>query len=867
MQKQEILPVLYDLSVTIGGETRLKSLLTRTLQRLLYHTSYAAGFICLEIPDHDCDSLHPVAVSIDAAVGDFDLVSRVGQTTKIPNTLLRGCAVCDRVPAEQSLAWLVGRYHVYLRLPLEGDGVVVLLANVVPETRFDLAQILRPMLAQLSKAIVLCRAHDAQEVAAAERQTQLQRSLSQAEDLFKQLTELSPIGFLSSCDGVVIDANHALLAMLGLTHIEELKSRPMLEFIAPEQRELVAQKVRRRMSGQAVESTYQTMGLRKDASQFPMLVSARRLDTAAGVRTLAFIVDLTDLKRNEQALSAANAMLNTVLEAVPMRIFWKDAQLRYLGCNASFAHDAGFKMPSELVGKDDTQMGWHAQASMYQADDRRVMTEGKASLHFEEPQSTPDGRQIWLRTSKVPLRDADGRIMGVLGIYDDITEQKLAEERIHELAYFDALTKLPNRVLLQDRLIQAMAASARSGHHAALMMLDLDDFKNLNDSKGHELGDRLLIEVARRLTAEVRDFDTVARFGGDEFAVVLENLGNQPQEAAQQAERLAEKLRCKMEEPFRIEELSVRITASFGITLFMDHQHSHNALLQHGESAMYQAKQSGRNAVRFFDPAMQVEFEARLALIEDLNHAQELQQLRIYFQPQVTATGQVTGAEVLMRWQHPTRGLVSPAEFIPLAEETGQIVTMGLWVLKAACEQLKRWQHNPATRDLTLAVNVSVKQFRKPDFVQQVQRVLLETGAKPSHLKLELTESVVLEDVQETIVRMRALKLLGISFSMDDFGTGYSSLQYLKQLPLDQIKIDQSFVRDITLDPNDAAIVQTIIAMTEAMGLNVIAEGVETQAQKDFLDAHGCHAFQGYLFGRPVPLAEFEQRVSAVPDN
>jgi EAL domain-containing protein (putative c-di-GMP-specific phosphodiesterase class I) len=302
----------------------------------------------------------------------------------------------------------------------------------------------------------------------------------------------------------------------------------------------------------------------------------------------------------------------------------------------------------------------------------------------------------------------------------------------------------------------------------------------------------------------------------------------------------------------------VQTTTSIGIVLFQGNSESSDSVLKHADTAMYQAKAAGRNSIRFFDPKVQSELEARLSLVADLGQAVDRGQLQLYFQKQVNAQGRATGAEVLLRWVHPARGMVSPAQFIPLAEETDLIVPIGSWVLQAACRQLRAWQGLPDLRELTLAVNVSAKQFHQPGFVSQVRRELVAAGAKPSHLKLELTESVVLENVEETIAKMRELKLLGISFSMDDFGTGYSSLQYLKRLPLDQLKIDQSFVRDITTDPNDAAIVQTIIAMTDALGLNVIAEGVETREQQAFLEHAGCHAYQGYLFGRPVPLTKFE---------
>jgi len=330
---------------------------------------------------------------------------------------------------------------------------------------------------------------------------------------------------------------------------------------------------------------------------------------------------------------------------------------------------------------------------------------------------------------------------------------------------------------------------------------------------------------------------------------------------------MAERIRNQLSEPYTLNGVDVQTTPSIGIVLFQGTQESADSLLKHADAAMYQAKDAGRDTIRFFDPQIQADIEDRLHLVSDLGQAIEKRQLRLYFQKQANAEGYALGAEALIRWEHPVRGLVSPAQFIPLAEETGLIVPIGLWVLQVACRQLKSWAGLRSLRDLTLAVNVSARQFHQPDFVAQVQHALMEAGAKPSHLKLELTESVVLENVQEAIAKMRELKLMGIGFSLDDFGTGYSSLQYLNRLPLDQIKIDQSFVRDIATDPSDAAIVQTIIAMTEALGLNVIAEGVETHEQMEFLEHRGCHAFQGYFFGKPLPLEQFEMDIRRTQVN
>jgi diguanylate cyclase (GGDEF)-like protein len=454
--------------------------------------------------------------------------------------------------------------------------------------------------------------------------------------------------------------------------------------------------------------------------------------------------------------------------------------------------------------------------------------------------------------------DDNGQVSNYVAVFTDISQRKQSEEKIHQLAFYDPLTQLPNRRLLLDRLRQAMAVSVRNGLYGALIFLDLDHFKTVNDTQGHAVGDLLLIEVATRLNASLREGDTVARLGGDEFVVVLEELSSQLDEAAKQAELVAEKIRSELSQPYALKKYECHTTPSIGISLFRDHLDNVEELIKHADVAMYQAKMAGRNSIRFFDPEMQTALEVRAALETDLRHALKKQEFHLYYQIQVDNLLRPLGAEVLLRWDHPERGFVFPDQFIPLAEETGLILPIGLWVLQTACTQLDAWQHDARTRDLTVAVNVSARQFHQADFVDQIKGVLLESGAKPSLLKLELTESIVLKDIEDTICKMHEIIQLGVRFSMDDFGTGYSSLAYLKRLPLDQIKIDKSFVLDITNDPNDAAIVRTTIAMSHALGLDVIAEGVETEAQREFLDNHGCRAFQGYLFSKPVSLEQFE---------
>ncbi|MCK9201915.1 MAG: EAL domain-containing protein [Gallionella sp.] len=597
---------------------------------------------------------------------------------------------------------------------------------------------------------------------------------------------------------------------------------------------------------------------RKDGTSFPVEYWSHPVVKDGEVKgAVATFFDISERKRNEVALKDSVAFSESLLQTMPVPVFYKDVEGRYTGCNGAFTEFIGKSM-EDLVGKTVYEIAPQQYSQTYRDKDIELLEDPTGIQIYESHIKHADGTVHDVVFHKARLLGGNGDPIGIIGVILDITERKQSEQQIHQLAFYDALTSLPNRRLLMDRLHQAFAVSARNHHHGAIMFLDLDHFKTLNDTKGHEIGDLLLIEVAARLIACVRDGDTVARLGGDEFVVVLETLSSRADQAAAQSERVAEKVQAALNQPYQLKGRIHHTTPSIGIAMFKGHQDSVDDLLKYADIAMYQAKTAGRNAIRFYDPETQSAIEERADLETELRLALENRQFQLYYQIQVDSRHRPLGAEVLLRWQHPQRGLVSPLQFIPLAEETGLIVPIGLWVLQTACAQLKTWQGSALTRDLTLAVNVSAKQFRQADFVARVQRVLHESGAKPSHLKLELTESMVLENVEDTIAKMRELKLLGVSFSMDDFGTGYSSLQYLKQLPLDQIKIDRSFVRDIATDTNDAAIVQTIIAMSDALGLNVIAEGVETEAQCEFLDEHGCHAFQGFLFGKPLPRDQFE---------
>jgi diguanylate cyclase (GGDEF)-like protein/PAS domain S-box-containing protein len=470
------------------------------------------------------------------------------------------------------------------------------------------------------------------------------------------------------------------------------------------------------------------------------------------------------------------------------------------------------------------------------------------------------------------VKTPDGAITHYVAAFTDITAHKMAEDQIRHLAFYDSLTRLPNRRLLIDRLEKALIATARTKRHGALMFLDLDNFKTLNDTHSHEMGDLLLIEVGRRLQECVRAKDTVARLGGDEFLVMMDDLDENSASAAIHAATVAEKIRNALAKPYvltpapsshAVGTIEHQCTPSIGVTLFNDHEGSSAEYLKRADLAMYQAKSAGKNAIRFFDPAMQRALANRTELAEDLRQAIDQGQLQLLYQVQVDAEKTPIGAEAFIRWDHPLRGAIPPSEFIPLAEETGLAIGLSQWVLKTACRHLSDWAYHPEMRHLQLAINISARQFRQPDFVNSMRTAVAETGVNSNKLLLEITENIVLEDIDEAITKIGLLKAIGVRFVMDDFGTGYSSLSYLQRLPIDQVKIDGSFIRKLPDHIGDAAIVRTIIALSRNLGLHVVAEGVETEAQRVFLVSKGCNYFQGYLFGKPVEERELVNYVQA----
>jgi diguanylate cyclase (GGDEF)-like protein/PAS domain S-box-containing protein len=572
----------------------------------------------------------------------------------------------------------------------------------------------------------------------------------------------------------------------------------------------------------------------------------------------------TDLQRQSEALDKTNAELRIAAAAFNAQegMIVTDTKGVILSANRAFVGLTSYTM-EELVGQTARLFRSHRRdAEFYQSMWNSVQSTGGWQGDMSLRTKSGEHCARWLTVSAV--KNEAGEVTNYIGSYYDISKLKHAEEKIQELAFFDQLTGLPNRVLLIDRVRQALNANTRNKSFGALLFIDLDNFKTLNDSLGHDMGDLLLKKAAQRISSCVRADDTVARFGGDEFVVLLANLGTQKAKAAAlQAEAIGEKILAAFTETFHLDPYEYPCTPSVGVTLFSPEDRNVDELLKRADLAMYDAKTAGRNGLRFFDPVMQTMISARAALETDLREDLKKERLLLHYQPQVDHEGRLLGAEALARWPHAQRGMVSPSEFIPVAESTGLILPLGALMLKIACRQLARWSADPATERLTVAINVSALQMRQKNFVEQVRAIIEQTGADPHRLKIELTESTLVSNVDDVIAKMDKLKAIGIGFSLDDFGTGYSSLSYLKRLPLDQLKIDRSFVKDVLVDPNDAAIAQMIIALSKSLGLSVIAEGVETEEQYSFLARHGQLNYQGYLFGRPLPPEDFERLARA----
>lgn len=685
----------------------------------------------------------------------------------------------------------------------------------------------------------------------------VQLELEAARRCYFDLYDLAPVGYFTvSAKGIILQANLTAATLLGVAP-STLVKLPFSRLIVKEDEDTFYRH-RKHLFKTGTSQSFELRMKKHDDTPCWMNLEATATNLRAGstelpdsAEMLIVMSDITERKKAESALRIAA----TAFESQE-GMFVTDTASVILRVNQGFTRITGYSA-EDAVGQTPRMFssGRH-DCAFYVQMWNHIKQHGTWGGEIWNRRKCGEVFPQWVTITAV--KDDAGQTTHYVAAFTDITQRKAIEEQIKHLAFYDPLTHLPNRRLLLDRLEMALASGARHARKGALLFVDLDNFKTLNDTLGHANGDLLLKEVALRLNACVRDVDTVARLGGDEFVVMLEDLSENPLEAATQAKLVGEKMLAALNHPYQLAGHEHLSTPSIGVTLFGETNENIDEPMKRADLAMYQAKAAGRNTVRFFDPQMQAVVTARVALEKGMREGLARDQFLLYYQAQVKGAGQITGVEVLLRWKHPQRGMVSPAEFIPLAEETGLILPLGLWVLNTACSQLAHWATQAPLAHLTIAVNVSARQFHKDDFVDQVLAALARTGANPQRLKLELTEGLLIANVEDVIAKMSALKAAGVGFSLDDFGTGYSSLSYLKRLPLDQLKIDQGFVRDILVDPNDAAIARMVVVLAESLGLAVIAEGVETEAQRDFLAREGCHAYQGYLFSRPLPLVEFE---------
>jgi len=598
---------------------------------------------------------------------------------------------------------------------------------------------------------------------------------------------------------------------------------------------------------------FEAMHKRKDGSVFPIEITANFVDFEGRQLNVAFMRNITERKHQQVLLERNRERFEKVFEYSSDGLFILDMQGNFIDINRTAYESLGYTK-AEMMTMKLTELDPPEYAAKVPKRIQQIKEHGMAV--FETAHYRKDGSIMPVEVKARVIELGGEKVF--LSVVRDITKRKEDEEEIRNLAFYDSLTGLPNRRLLMDRLKHAMASSGRSGRPCAMMFIDLDHFKTLNDTLGHDIGDLLLVEVAKRLEACVREGDTVSRLGGDEFMLILESLSANKVEAGAQTEAIGEKILAVLNEPYSLDVHVCHTSPSIGATVFDDNRATVEELMKQADIAMYQSKKAGRNTLRFFDPQMQSVINELATLEADLRKAVEQNQFQLHYQIQVDSSNRPLGAEALIRWVHPERGLIFPGQFLPLAEETGLMQPIGRWVLDTACAQLKVWQQDPRTRDFVLAVNISPKRFGKSEFVEEIQHALKRHAIDPKLLKLELTEGLLLENIDAAITVMNTLNEIGVQLSLDDFGTGYSSLQYLKRLPLDQLKIDQSFVRDLVEDSSDRAIVRTIIAMAESLELNVIAEGVETVEQRQQLLVMGCKSFQGYYFGKPVPIEQFE---------
>ncbi len=669
---------------------------------------------------------------------------------------------------------------------------------------------------------------------------------------YVELYEQAPMGYCTvDEEELILTANAAAVAMLGLP-CEELLRQRFTRFIHHDDQDSLYL-LRLRLLKTGAPQSLELRIVKPGCEPVWVQLSANVAHAEGGIPVFRLgLSDISRIKLLEVELRIAATTFDSH-EGVVIT----DAGKAILRTNKAFTRITGYA-PEEVAGRQPSVLksGRH-DADFYASMWDSIAVSGSWQGEIWNRRKSGELYPEWLTITAV--KDEAGNSSHYVGTFTDVSARKSAEDQIKALAFHDPLTQLPNRRLFTDRLEQALALGYRHQRKGALLFVDLDNFKNINDTLGHDQGDLLLKQVAWRLNSCVREGDTVARLGGDEFLVMLENLSDDSLDAARQAESVGEKIRLALARSYQLNHSEQRCSASIGITLFGGEPHESSAEpLKRADLAMYQAKLAGRNTLRFYDQEMQAVVTARSALEVGLHTALEQRQFVLHYQAQVSGQGQVTGAEALLRWVHPERGLLVPADFMSIAEDSGLILPLGQWVLEAACSQLAQWAQHAQSAHLMLTVNVSARQFNQKSFVDQVLATLVKTGANPRRLVLELTESLLLSHVDAVAAKMTALKAKGLGFSLDDFGTGFSSLAGLKRLPLDELKIDQGFVRNILTDPDDAAIARMVITLAQNFGLKVVAEGVETQEQRNHLASQGCNDWQGHLFSRPLAIQEFD---------
>ena len=671
-------------------------------------------------------------------------------------------------------------------------------------------------------------------------------ALRDSEATYRATMDSVRVGIYTLQDFKFQFVNPKLCEMFGYSEDECVGKLGPLDFMPVELHEMMIDKMRRRAAGERGEP-HEVLAIRKDGSRVPIMILGEPSQLNGRPASVGTVIDMSEQRKAERELKLAARVFETSHESILLT----DAEANIVSVNPGFVEMTGYRA-DEVIGKNPRLLssGKHSPdffTAMWQAISSADKWQGELWNRRKNGEIFP----VWLTISV--YRDADGNVRNYVGVATDISERIASQERIRQLAYFDPLTNLPNRRLLQDRAEQALASVEREGKQLALMFIDLDHFKTINDSLGHSVGDRLLAEVARRLQACVRRADTVARIGGDEFVVLLSEV------TSDAAAEVARKILCQVARPYQVEQHELGVTPSLGISLFPQDGRDFETLLKHADTAMYQAKETGRNAYQFFTGEMNVAALERLLLENSLRQALERSEFVLHYQPQINVmTGHIIGTEALIRWQHPQIGLVPPGKFIPVAEAAGLIVQIGEWVLHEACRQNRAWQE-AGLPFIGVSVNISSVQFRRGMLEDSVRSALADSEMAAEWLELELTEGVVMSSADETVEILRRLSAMGVRLAIDDFGTGYSNLSYLKRFPIDKLKIDQSFVRDIVTDPDDWAIANAVINLGHSLRLSVIAEGVEHAEQLEMLRHQGCDEVQGYHFSIPLPADDFAE--------